>query len=835
MNPKNSEDLFNKIRSQFSNIRLGDENGAATADPSSAVFFEFEFQEDADTFGSVSISLADGENMKVYYNRDLVNKIDEDSKDEWYAFLKELKDFAVEHQMRFDVRDITKNNLTKQDYENLADTNKTVNTDEMSEELARITKLAGVNEGLTGTAKRSYENLDKTKLIIRHKGKVDETVPGARSRQIQSLYIENEDGERFKYPLTHLAGARAMMRHVANGGRPHDEFGQHIVSTSEDIAKLNSFSRYVTNKDQLNDNAGDIIEQTKLKLENLRGYMKNLSNQSHYENASKDFKTSEEQILDDETVNKLREKFTMKNLDNRVEDALPLINRIMSELDLKDLKPKPSDVITHGKGGSLKHIQIEYEILGTLENMLINNSEQEVLKRIADFVTDEVGEEHVDRAMEIIQKAKDNNDGEMTFDDMIEQLKGKKEDQVNELEPDAEPIDAPVQAPVDHGAVVQSFLNDPDSKLVLRKDDSADKMLKVTKFTNKNTMLSSILSDIASRLLTKSGEEDRVANFASRVADEMEQENSATFKPTPDYIKNKKIAVQLAKRYIDDYKKMQKDPEFEKEVRMEPGAFAPKKDLKGKAKETEAFESWVDSIVDEGGIKPYVSMSRGEDNGKMKYNVLDRNEKTIFSSVDQEEAQDFLRQNYDKLKSGEMEVASGGVDTVDLDEYAKTDFESYLAKKGKNVKDLKADEYTALVQQYKADKERKEKMQKAGILKKEGMGDKIADMAQSMSKEEFMSKADELGLTAEEAAEHYEKMSGGAHAGKFEGNQFAQAVQKAKAAGMKAGDKFKVGDEEYTLKDAIELAGLQLEEFYSEEEMAYDNQIDRIKNLAHYQ
>ncbi len=140
-----------------------------------------------------------------------------------------------------------------------------------------------------------------------------------------------------------------------------------------------------------------------------------------------------------------------------------------------------------------------------------------------------------------------------------------------------------------------------------------------------------------------------------------------------------------------------------------------------------------------------------------------------------------------------------------------------------------------MVQQYKADKERQEKMQKAGILKKEGMGDKIADMAQSMSKDEFMSKADELGLTPEEAAEHYEKMQGGAHAGKFEGNQFAQAVQKAKAAGMKSGDKFKVGDEEYTLKDAIEMAGLDLNEFYSEEEIAYDNQIDRIKNLALYQ
>ena len=698
MNPKNSQDLFNKIRSQFTNIRLGDENGAATADPGKAVFFEFEFKEDADTFGSVSISLADGENMKVFYNRDLVNKIDEDSKDEWYAFLKELKDFAVEHQLKFDVRDITKSNLTKQDYENLADTNKTVNTDEMSEELARITKLAGVNEGLTGTAKRSYENLDKTRLIIRHTGKVDETVPGARSRQIQSLYIENEDGERFKYPLTHLAGARAMVRHVANGGRPHDEFGEHIIQTSEDIAKLNSFQRYVSNKDQLNDNAGDIIENTKLKLENLREYMRNLSKQKHYEAHCKSFRKAEDQVLDDETVNKLREKFTMTNLDSRVEDAFPLISKVMSELETKNEEP------------------------------------------------------------------------------------------VTELDPGDEPIDAPIQPPVDHGAVVQSFLNDPDSKLVLRKDDTADKMLKTTKFTNKNTMLSSILSDIASRLLTKSGEEDRVANFASRVADEMEQENSATFKPTPDYMKNKKIAIQLAKRYIDDYKKMQSDPDYGKEVRMDPGEFSPKKDLKGKAKETEAFESWVDSMIDEGGIKPYVSMSRSEATGKMTYNVLDRNEKTIFSSIDQEEAQDFLRMNYDKLKAGEMQVASGGVDTVDVDEYAK---------------------------EPKDEKDREEKLKALQDIQMDPQTSKDPELMKQMvqRKKELMKQPAMAG----------------------EGNQVAQAVQKAKAAGMKAGDKFKVGDKEYTLKDAIELAGLDLNEFYSEEEIATEQEIERLKTLSIYQ
>ena len=79
------------------------------------------------------------------------------------------------------------------------------------------------------------------------------------------------------------------------------------------------------------------------------------------------------------------------------------------------------------------------------------------------------------------------------------------------------------------------------------------------------------------------------------------------------------------------------------------------------------------------------------------------------------------------------------------------------------------------------------------------------------------------------------------------------AVQKAKAAGMKAGDKFKVGDKEYTLKDAIELAGLKLEEFFQEEETVkeqvneekkedsgfniagVDDEVERIVNLANYQ
>jgi len=858
-----SNDLFNKIRSKFGNVHIGDSQGQSTSDPNDAVFFDFEFKEDADTFGRISISLADGETVKVFYSRDLVEKIDEDSKSDWYLFLKELKDFAVEHSLGFDVRDITKSNLTQQDFKNLADTNKTVNTDGMSEELSRITKLAGletVAEGLTGTATRSFENLDKTRLIIRHKGKVDETVPGARSRQIQSLYIENEDGERFKYPIIHLAGARAMTRHVANGGKPYDDFGKHIVATSEDIAKLNSFTRYVANKDQLNDSAGDIIDQTKLKLENLRSYMKNLSKQSHYETASKDFKTAEQQILDDETANQYREKFTLKNLDSRVEEALPLIHSVMKEFDDKPLSQK----------------------------------------------------------------------------------------------------DIEIPPPVDGGAVVQQFLANPDKQLVLNKD-KGELSSREMKFTQdqrgKNQMFATILSDIAERLLVKDPKDDIVANFASDIADQIGNEGTPFFKPDKNYIKNKKIAYQLAKRYADDVKRMKQDPEFADEIRKSPSEFAPKKDRMGKAKESELakFENWANRLearINEGtwalpnqdsagadfkeleaamskdmpvgtdamnatgilsdlgfgddelyddlgrlydekgpdadgrelvhdyvlnkilkssrvndyytpeeqenlknavhsnadkfaknkednpmrgtsgdidafnaeteepveeGQKPYVSMYRGDD-GKMIYDVLDKNGESAYKSSDEKVATAYLRKNFDKLSGTAMDDVNENPEAnqeMSMDyEYTGDDGETAMGTLFYKVVNGKVDPNSL-----------------RGESEYEGNAKVDDEFATDMVKPGGSDHEDALQAAQDDYEYESQRMQS-----KFgEGNEFAQAVNKAKAAGMKAGDKFKVGDKEYTLKDAIEQAGLQLEEFFSEEELAVENEISRIKNLANYQ
>ena len=52
---------------------------------------------------------------------------------------------------------------------------------------------------------------------------------------------------------------------------------------------------------------------------------------------------------------------------------------------------------------------------------------------------------------------------------------------------------------------------------------------------------------------------------------------------------------------------------------------------------------------------------------------------------------------------------------------------------------------------------------------------------------------DDMDMSSEQPSQEPEAL---------EGNAFAQAVQQAKASGMKKGDKFKVGDEEHTLRDS---------------------------------
>jgi hypothetical protein len=325
-------DLFYKIRSRFSGLKLGEETGQITINPEDARFFDFDYTEGDKRIGHVSISLAEPNSMKVYFSNGISEGMDDEQKNNWYGFLRELRKFAKRRLLAFDTRDIAKDNLDKRDYAFLSQYSTPKQTNDT------ITKPVGesvMNESnLYGTKTQSFQKLEDTRLIIKHSKTLaddHEQKPGDRSRNISALFVENQHGERFKYPFIHLAGARAMQRHVANGGLPYDEIGESIIKMSEEIAQLKSFTNYCVRNDLMNSDTNSIVERSQAQLEVLRDNVAKLSRQAHYEAYKESFQTQEPIEVPDDVMEQYKEAFTVKNFKEDIASAFPIIYRLMKE------------------------------------------------------------------------------------------------------------------------------------------------------------------------------------------------------------------------------------------------------------------------------------------------------------------------------------------------------------------------------------------------------------------------------------------------------------------------------------------------------------------------
>ena len=323
-----AQDIFDKVRSRFTNLQMGNEDGSVTSNPKDARFFDFDFVLEGNNLGRVSISINERGTLKIFYSQGITEGTDTITRQLWYRFLKEMRFFAKRRMMRFDTRDITKGNLNKDDFQFLS---------------INGSKEATMNESsMYGSSKTSYRKLESTRLIVRHGKAVDENKAGDRSRHISALFVENAEGERFKYPYNHLAGAKAMQRHVANGGTPFDDAGRSIVKMSEQIAQLNVFKRHAK-ASQLNDDANIIHTRANAKLQQLRDSISSLQGQKAYESWMESFVPfAADEELDPVTMEDYKSKFTVKQFDETLESVFPLIHSIMKETGTCLLYTSPS-------------------------------------------------------------------------------------------------------------------------------------------------------------------------------------------------------------------------------------------------------------------------------------------------------------------------------------------------------------------------------------------------------------------------------------------------------------------------------------------------------------
>tara|TARA_Y100001972_G_C7654029_1_gene329098 strand:+ start:903 stop:2261 length:1359 start_codon:yes stop_codon:yes gene_type:complete len=303
---KISNEMFKILKGSGAEIKMYTDEGESTVDPDQARRFYL-----PKVASMVNLDETESKReirVSINQNADL---------NEFKDTLFQLKQLANRSIIEYTLKNFTKNIEPKnQDYQ------------------AQKVRDMKIDEGISpayGTSKSSYQKLESAKLIIKHTKPVNEESRGSRSRNINAIYIENADGERYKMPTNNLAGGRAMLRHVKEGGTPHDEFGQYIQKQTVELKKLKEFAKYTKRNGLVNEDTADIVEAVSQRIASIREGINKLKGCKCYHETKEQFESKDVKINETDR-NKLRNQFTVRTFDESLNDALPYVNALVKEM-----------------------------------------------------------------------------------------------------------------------------------------------------------------------------------------------------------------------------------------------------------------------------------------------------------------------------------------------------------------------------------------------------------------------------------------------------------------------------------------------------------------------
>lgn len=322
-------DLYGKIQTRFPSIKIGDENAAVLSkkeDIPKARFFEFEYEEEGESLGTIAITLDADDGIVVQVSGDLVDDNDTTTRHAAYKFIRSFRSFAKDRLLNFDVQNIGKSNLDKRDYQFQA------KRKELPMEPMMENKMYGNN-------RMSYQDLGEARLVVKHSAPVNLELPAGRTMHIESIYIENAVGERFKYPFKHLNGARALAEHIKHGGNPYDPIGKHICGLSEELASLRKFKGYVNRQEQLSEAMSNVTTRVMERIEEIKKTIQHLQRPAFYESFAESFEAQDEVMIPEEVQNDLIDRLTIRTFNEELKSVFPYIAKFVneSELDVVEL------------------------------------------------------------------------------------------------------------------------------------------------------------------------------------------------------------------------------------------------------------------------------------------------------------------------------------------------------------------------------------------------------------------------------------------------------------------------------------------------------------------
>ena len=300
--------LFDLLVSRDFEPEMLDSSGKPATDPSETEIFSFDFRaESGKDYGTVVIMLGDDNQLEVYCADNVGRSMEGNDKNDWFEFLEQLKNFATRNFMGFGIKNLNHLRYSMQ---------------------GQAAIKEGLFESWAGKKNISWNaGPNESRLVIKHKRNLDEDE--ARFRYIESLFIETVEGERYKLPFRNLTAGKAMLEHVRAGGRPYDIRGQHIAEMVGELTVLSRFRRANTGR-LLEGDTATLVEQTNAYYENLQRSLKGLSTRRGYENYFESWsptEVTEESVV----IEGLKHMFVTQSIDQRIEDALPVIAKIQQQ------------------------------------------------------------------------------------------------------------------------------------------------------------------------------------------------------------------------------------------------------------------------------------------------------------------------------------------------------------------------------------------------------------------------------------------------------------------------------------------------------------------------
>lgn len=302
------QQLFDLLVTHGFQPEMLDSRGQAAPTAEDAEIFSFEFISDAGkNYGTVVVMLGDDKQLELFSGDNVGRGMDSEDKTQWYNFQHQLKNFATRNFMTFSSQNINRLKYSMQGQAALKE---------------------GLFESWNGTKNVSWNGgPDSVRLMIRHKRPMG--VNEARFRQVESLFVETAEGERYKLPFRNLAGGRAMVEHVRQGGKPYDMRGSHIANMVEELNVLSRFRRASHGRVFEGDTANLVTEtnqyyatmsRTLKGLGSARGY------NTYFESWNPADITQQDLIIED-----IKTLFVQETIDSRIEQALPILARIQQQ------------------------------------------------------------------------------------------------------------------------------------------------------------------------------------------------------------------------------------------------------------------------------------------------------------------------------------------------------------------------------------------------------------------------------------------------------------------------------------------------------------------------